>query len=80
MGKEPEVGKSPRADEAPSTEAIVRKMAKRALPELQVKRVTDAAKEEPRGDDTAQRLIRSNLLKGARLRPRRDLPAGAAPQ
>jgi hypothetical protein len=80
MGNEPEVRKSAVVEDAPSTDAIVRKMAKRALPDLQVKHVTDAAKEEPHGDDTTQRLIRSNFTKAARLRPARDLRTGAASQ
>ncbi|MGD0999923.1 MAG: hypothetical protein ABSA67_04410 [Candidatus Brocadiia bacterium] len=73
-----EVRKSLDVEDAPGTDAIVRKMAKRALPDLQGKRVTAAAKEQPRGEDAMQRLIRSNLLKGARVRPARDVPAGAA--
>ena len=80
MGDEPEVGKSAAVEDAPNTDAIVRKMAKRALPDLQVRHVTGAAKEEPHGDETTQRLIRSNFPKAARLRSARDLPAGAASQ
>ena len=55
-------------------------MAKRALPDLQAKHVTGGAKEESRDEDTMRRLIRLNLLKAARLRPARDVPAGAASQ
>jgi hypothetical protein len=80
MGTQPEVRKSLGVEDAPGTDAILRKMAKRALPDLQVKRVSDAAKEEPRAEETMQRLIRSNFLKGARLRPSRDTPTGAASQ
>jgi hypothetical protein len=79
MGNEAEVKKSSPAERALSTDAIVRKMAKRALPDLQAKQAAGAAKEPPR-DDTTQRLIRSNLSKAARLRSARDMPAGAAPQ
>ena len=80
MGNEPEVRKSFGVEDAPGADAILRKMAKRALPDLQVKHVTGAAKEEPRGEDTMQRLIQPNLLKAARLRPSRDVPTGAASQ
>jgi hypothetical protein len=80
MGNEPEVKKSVDAEDAPGADAILRKMAKRALSDLQVKHVTRVAKEEPRGEDTTRRLIQSNFLKAARLRHSRDVPTGAASQ
>jgi hypothetical protein len=80
MGTEPEVRKPLGVEDAPGTDAILRKMAKRALPDLQAKRATGAAKEEPRAEETMQRLIRSNFPKGARLRPSRDSPTDAAAQ
>jgi hypothetical protein len=80
MGNDPEVRKSVAVEDAPGTDAIVRKMAKRALPDLQGKRVAGAAKEQPREEDTMQRLIRSSLPKAARLRPSRDVSSGAASQ
>jgi hypothetical protein len=80
MGTDAKVRKSPGVEDAPDTAAIVRKMAKRALPDLQIKRASGVAKEEPLAEETMQRLIRSNLLKGARARPSRDAPAGAASQ
>jgi hypothetical protein len=78
MGNQPEARKPAHVEGAPSTDAIVRKMARRALPELQVKRGTRAAKEEPSGDDMTRRLIRPNFLKAARLRRAPDVPAGTA--
>jgi hypothetical protein len=78
MGNQSEVRKPADVEGAPSTDAIVRKMAKRALPELQVKRGTRAAKEEAPADDATRRLIRSNFLKAARLRRAPDMPAGTA--
>ena len=44
MGNEPEVKESFDVEDAPGADAILRKMAKRALPDLQVKHVTGAAK------------------------------------
>ena len=76
MGNEPEARKSFVVEDAPGTDAILRKMARRALPDLQSKRAPDAANEEPRSEDTMKRLIRSNLLKAARLRPSRDASTG----
>lgn len=79
MGNEPKARKSVAVEDAPGTDAIVRKMAKRALPDLQrVKRAAGAADEQPRDEDTMQRLIRSNLLRAARLRQSNDVPTGAA--
>jgi len=80
MGNDPGLRKSFGVEDAPGTDAILRKMAKRALPDLQDKQATGAAKEESRGEDTMQRLIRSNFQKAARLRPSRDVPTGAASQ
>ena len=78
MGNESEVRKSAVVEDAPSTDAIVRKMAKRELPDLQVKHVTGAAKEEPRAEDTTQHLIQLNFQKADRLRQSRDVPTGVA--
>jgi hypothetical protein len=80
MGNEPQVEKSFDVEDAPGADAILRKMAKRALPDLQVKHVTHIAKEEPRDEDTMRRLIRSNFLKAARLRHSRDVPTSAGSQ
>ena len=80
MGNELEVSKPLGIEEAPGADAILRKMAKRALPELQVKHVTDAAKEEPSAEDTTRHLIRLNFQKAGRQRRSRDLSAGAASQ
>ncbi len=80
MGNEPEVGKTLAVEDAPGADAILRKMAKRALPDLQVKQMTGAAKETPDGEDPMQRLIRPNFPKAARVRSARDVPAGAASQ
>jgi hypothetical protein len=78
MGNEPEVRKSLGVEDAPGADAILRKMAKRALPDLQVKHVTAASKEGSPGEDTMQRLIQSNFLKASRLRASHDVPTGAA--
>jgi hypothetical protein len=80
MGDELEVKKSLGVEDLPGADAILRKMAKRALPDLQVKHVTDAAKEEPRAEDTTRRLIQLNSLKADRLRQSRDVPTGVASQ
>jgi hypothetical protein len=80
MGNEQEVKKSFAVEDAPAADAILRKMAKRALPDLQVKHVSSAAKEEPRSEDAARRLIQSNFLKAVRLRHSRDVSADAASQ
>ncbi len=80
MGNEPEVGKMIGVEDAPGADAILRKMAKRALPDLQVKHVTGVAKEEPTGEDTMRRLIRSNFLKATGQHVSDDVPTGAASQ
>jgi hypothetical protein len=80
MGNELEVTKPLGIEEAPGADAILRKMAKRALPDLQVKHVTGAAKEESRVEDTTRQLIRLNFQKSSRLRRSRDLSAGATSQ
>ena len=78
MGNELEVTKSLGVEDAPGADEILRKMAKRALPDLQVKHVTGTAKVGPPGEDTMQRLIQPNFLKAARLRASHDVPTGAA--
>ncbi len=79
MGNESKVKRVSAVEDAPGTDAIVRKMAKRALPDLQRARcAAGGADEQPRDEDTMQRLIRSNLLKAAELRPASDVPADAA--
>jgi hypothetical protein len=80
MGDEPQVEKSFDVEGAPGADAILRKMAKRALSDLQVKHVTRAAEEEPQGEETMRRLIQSNFLKAARLRHSRDVPTSSASQ
>ena len=80
MGNVPEVKELFRLDEARGADVILRKMAKRSLPDLQVKHVTDAAKEKSRAEDATRRLIQLNFLKPGRLRHSRDVPTGAASQ
>jgi hypothetical protein len=74
MGNDWEVRKPFSVEDAPGAEAILRKMAKRALKDLEVKHVTNAAR------DTMQRLIRSNFLKAARLHSGRGVLTGADSQ
>ena len=80
MGNESE-GKAVFGAEDPAgADALLRKMAKRGLSELQVKQVTDAAKEQLPGEQTLQQLIRMNFLKAARLRQSREMSSGATSQ
>ena len=67
-------------EDVSGADAILRKMAKRGLADLQVRHVSSVASEEPSGEDAMQRLIQSNFLRAARLRRSRDVTGGAASQ
>ena len=68
--------KSLGVEETPGVDAILRKMAKREVSELQVSHIA-AVNEKQRDDDTMQRLLQSNFLKAARMHFSRNARTGA---